>query len=151
MFKKKHEHEEANVNIASIIDCFTVIITYLLSAASLVSISALEAGLITNSNDPVDPNQKPKENIELSVRNSGTVDLYFKDISGKVDHLIFNSENATDIAQKVSEIKISHPDLKYISLFSEDKVQYEFLTKVVSTQKNILPVVFVGGSSFGNL
>ncbi len=151
MFKKKHEHEEANVNIASIIDCFTVIITYLLSAASLVSISALEAGLITNSNDPVDPNQKPKENIELSVRNSGTVDLYFKDISGKVDHLSFNSENATDIAQKVNEIKSSHPDLKYISLFSEDKVQYEFLTKVVSTQKNILPVVFVGGSSFGNL
>jgi biopolymer transport protein ExbD len=151
VFKKKHEHEEANVNIASIIDCFTVIITYLLSAASLVSISALEAGLITNSNDPVDPNQKPKENIELSVRNSGTVDLYFKDISGKVDHLSFNSENATDIAQKVNEIKSSHPDLKYISLFSEDKVQYEFLTKVVSTQKNILPVVFVGGSSFGNL
>lgn len=151
MFKKKHEHEEANVNIASIIDCFTVIITYLLSAASLVSISALEAGLITNSNDPVDPNVKPKENIELSVRNAGTVDLYFKDIAGKVDHLIFKSEDVTEIAKKVNDIKASHPDLKYISLFSEDKVQYDFLTKVVSTQKNILPVVFVGGSSFGNL
>ncbi len=151
MFKKKHEHEEANVNIASIIDCFTVIITYLLSAASLVSISALEAGLITNSNDPIDPNQKPKENIELSVRNTGTIDLYFKDIAGKVDHLTFKNEDSSEIAKKVSEFKATHPELKYISLYSEDKVQYDLLTKVVSTQKNLLPVVFVGGSSFGNL
>jgi biopolymer transport protein ExbD len=152
VFKKKnHEHEEANVNIASIIDCFTVIITYLLSAASLVSISALEAGLISQSNDPIDPNQKPKETIELSVRNTGVIDLFFRNAEGNTQRLSFKAEESGEISSKVTEYKKQYPELKYISLFSEDKVQYEFLTKVVSTQKNILPVVFVGGSSFGNL
>jgi biopolymer transport protein ExbD len=151
VFKKKQELPEANINIASIIDCFTVIITYLLSAASLVSITALEAGLISNSGTPDASSAPPAEVIELSVRNSGKIDLYFKNEGGTVDHRTFEQNDIDQVRTNVTEIKNGHPNLKYISLYSEDKVEYQFLAKVISTQKNVLPVVFVGGSSFGTL
>ena len=135
--------QDAQVNIASIIDCFTVLITYILAAASFLSLGALDAGIAGT-----DSGQKA---LSTEVAVVSSVHLHMVNENQFQMKMVVNgqkSESAvvfTDIPEKVMTFKNANPTLKTITLSSEDQVNYQDLVKVISVlKKQQLSVVFSG-------
>jgi biopolymer transport protein ExbD len=140
-------HQDAAINIASIIDCFTVLITYVLAAASFISLGAIDAGIagapaldapagIVSPAVPVLPTS-----LHLNIAENAAVEMK-SEVGGQKGNVTV--DEAT-IVQKVNDFKTQHPELKSITLSAVDTVPYERMVKLVGGLKeNHLPIIFSG-------
>jgi biopolymer transport protein ExbD len=141
-------HQDAPINIASIIDCFTVLITYVLAAASFISLGAIDAGIagapaadappaiVAPAVTPVLPTS-----LHLNIAENALIEMK-SDIAGqKANETVAD----TAIIQHVTDFKTQHPDLKSITLSAADSVPYERMVKLIgSLKENHLPIIFSG-------
>src|SRR4051812_11950923 len=63
---KGHQSQDFELNITSIIDTFTVLITFMLASASFLSIGLLDAG-ITAGGESASTEKPPSVNVEISL------------------------------------------------------------------------------------
>jgi biopolymer transport protein ExbD len=137
--------QDAPVNIASIIDCFTVLITYILAAASFMSLGALEVGVATNSGaDSALVSTAPIVSLHLHLTQDNQ--LQVKSVVGEqTDSSTVSFEN---LLAKVTDFKTQHPTMKAITISAEDSIPYANLVKVVANVRSLnVPVVFAGKSN----
>src|SRR5579859_5677791 len=67
--KRRLEREQdIDLNIASVIDCFTVLITYLLVSASFISISAMDIDIVGAGDAP--QTEPPPISIAVEMQNN---------------------------------------------------------------------------------
>src|SRR4051794_19879171 len=143
---KESKSEDFELNIASIIDCFTVLITYLLVSASFISLGVIDVSVATPG--PVDTAQQEDPSVSLTIEvaqdKSLQVNLSGKEkktvsIPSKNDSWDFEGLEAT-----IRPIKDKWTDLKVAVIAAQPSVEYDQVVKVVSTARKVVPTVFLG-------
>lgn len=144
--KKGAGSPDFDLNIAPIIDCFTVLITFMLASASFLSIGILDAG--AGSSAPAEnASQKPliavqvelqsgfAMQVKLTGKASSVIPLPGKD--GKWDH--------ESLVKELTKIKAEWPQTDSVTLSAVNDVQYKHLMGTLENVRKIFPGVLLGG------
>lgn len=133
--------QDVDLNITPIIDCFTVLITFLLASASFLSIGFFEASTagVAGESTPTEPEIEavlkvnPNRTAELKVKGKAnyTVSFNFTDPAG-LNKLDDELKRIQDSKYKVNQVLLS----------AEDSVDYKSISEVMDhIAKSQLPVV----------
>ena len=132
--------QEVELNITPIIDCFTVLITFMLASASFITIGFLEAATPGNSDaPPITPETEayfklgPNHQIEVKVK--GKLSLNTK--------ITFSTEAKNeDLKSMMSKLREPSIHLNQILLTAQDTVPYSDVAEVMDQLSQAdLPVV----------
>ncbi len=148
-------NQDFDLNIAPIIDCFTVLITYLLVSASFLTLNILDIGVAANGESPppevntVIPD--PPVMFALEIAAGGVITLK---ISGGPKHLeqsfpiAGGPGGAWDVSSalaKVSQSMTLYPKVQEISVTADPTVRYKDIIKVLDPMKKVMPKVYLAG------
>ena len=137
--------QDVELNIASIVDCFTVLITYLLAASSFITIGGLEAGLA--SSGVADTEQTARTPLFLAMEMTDTRTIRLKSSGAETQVFEFPAEqgkwNLQAAIQEMKNLKERNPGLESLTLLPENGVQYQDIIAAISATKKALPIFFV--------
>ena len=137
-FGSSSNNQEVDVNITPIIDCFTVLITFMLASASFLSIGILDAGVPGIASDskeappPYELNVRLKKDSSYDVKLSGKAskNTHFKDLEGTT--------------REIASIKKSYPLVTAITLSADDDVTYKSVVESMDKIRKEIPDVLLG-------
>ena len=133
--------QEVDLNITPIIDCFTVLITFLLASASFLSIGFFEAYTPGSSADP--SQAEPDTEVVLKIKPNHTAE--FKVKGKKNETLTFTLSDATSmkkLEQELLSLKTPEIKLNQILVSADDTVNYQELTDLLGhINRTNLPVI----------
>ncbi len=133
--------QDVELNITPIIDCFTVLITFMLASASFISIGFFEANTPGNTPDP--QAKEPDTEAVLRVKGNHTAELKVK---GKQNFTLSFSLNTkegfTQIDEEFSKLKKSDALIGSVLMSAEDEVDYKSVAEVMDhLNQTELPIV----------
>jgi biopolymer transport protein ExbD len=147
---------DVELNLAPIVDCFTVLIAYLLVSMSFISLSIFDAGLTASGPPPeaeVQPAVPPDVPLNFSVELSATNRLEMKLTGGKQNinqvidlEAVKNEVDLDGMKNKIGELLTSFPDLKEANISADPTVRYKSIVKIIEAVKTKLPKVFLASS-----
>lgn len=135
------------LNLAPIIDCLVVLITFTMISASFLSISVFDAGFA----GPIDPNDKtppPPVNITVELRAAGDFDVK---VSGQI-HMskripMANGErDYLGLSNELKSLKARWPKVTGVSVEADDLVPYKNIVRAMDSAKESFPEVALGGT-----
>ena len=145
----KGSEQDFELNLASIIDCFTVLITYLLVSASFITLGTLDITVATPSDlaQPQDP--QPADvavtirlaaggalKIEISGRENRSIDLPARQ-AGEID--------LEGLDTRLNQLHSQYPALDGAQVAADDSIRYRQLVQVVERSRAVLPKVALTG------
>lgn len=142
------EGQDFELNLAPIIDCFTVLITYMLVSASFITLDMLDVSVATTSDAPAE--QQPQEPpMALSIELTQKFDLNVKLSGKKVDTLTFASKTDKEfdnerLIDALRKIKKKWSNITDVSVKAEPGVQYKYLVRLIENVKTEMPKVTLG-------
>lgn len=145
---------DVELNLAPIIDCFTVLITYLLVTASFISLAAVEVGVsATGTAAPPassEPQGPPPMVMTLEVKDGGTIDIKVRggEKNAEFTFPVAAANGGRDYDQllaKLNDVAGRWPDLKEASVSADPSVQYKEIVKVIRKIQETMPKVFISG------
>jgi biopolymer transport protein ExbD len=145
--RKRHPGEQDfELNLASIIDCFTVLITYLLISASFISLGVLDVSVTSAAPSTETPPLTPP--LDLNVLISATGVIQIKVTGPKTEsRSIAGKEGQLDLAslmEYVKSLKTEWPALDTVTLAADDGVEYHEVVKTVESMRRQLASVVFG-------
>ena len=139
--------QDFDLNIAPIIDCFTVLIAYLLISASFVSMGFFDVGVSTTS-EVTTPTQplEPQEfmSVELGPANALVLHLRGPETSSITVPAKSGTRDYDALLSAVSSAKSRWPNLTDASVTADSRVQYREVIRAIEALKKQMPKVFVG-------
>lgn len=134
--------QEVELNITPIIDCFTVLITFLLASASFLSIGFFDVYTPGNSADTSNPTP-PDVEVILRVANNQSVEMKLKGKKSGTFHFAVNEPKELEkLTKEIDNIKDEKLTLNQILISADNEVPYANIAKVMdSLQKSEIPVV----------
>jgi len=131
--------QDVELNLASIIDCFTVLITFLLASSSFLSLGILDAG-VASGGVGVEKEPTPPIQVELKIL-SGTE--YSLKVQGKthIDRKIAN----TAVSNELKALKSQFPAVDALVLSAQDDINYDQVIKSMNEIRKTYPAVMLGG------
>src|SRR4051812_1375720 len=144
MRKRPETEQDFDLNIASVIDCFTVLITYLLVSASFISISALDID-ITGAGDA--PQTEPPP-VSIAVQLENNRSLVIKVTGAEKNEWLVEPKDGTwdtdSLNAKLVALKEKWPAVSSALVGADDALEYREVVKVVETAKKTLPSITLG-------
>jgi biopolymer transport protein ExbD len=136
---------DVDINLAPIIDCFTVLIIFLLTSATFLSIGLLNtaAALPSGASDA----KPPAISIEIALNTKNEAKVI---VTGKLktDHLISAHGTGLDgaeIKRYVEGLQQQYPDTKGLVISADDEVPYSQVIKTFDLVKDKFPSTLLGG------
>lgn len=144
--------QEVELNLAPIIDCFTVLITYLLISASFISLGVLEVGVAASGSGEaaaatgeVPPtlivHMKAGQVLDLKLT-GGAKNLNDVRTAGPVNGKDWNTAL---LLQWVARTKTEHPSIGDITIQVDPAVNYSGIVQLIEALKQQIPKVYLGG------
>jgi biopolymer transport protein ExbD len=148
---------DVDLNIAPIVDCFTVLIAYLLVSMSFISLGIFEAGVAASGPPPPDTQEQPltppEVPLSFAVTLNGLNQVELKLTGGKenLNQVItiepkVNQADTELLEVKVGELVKAHPDLKEANIAADPVVRYKAIIRIIEAVKKKLPKVFLASS-----
>lgn len=140
------QSQDFELNLASVIDCFTVLITFMLASASFLSIGILDAGIAAAG--AVATNTPPPAiniTVEIGKENGLTVKTVGKSTTTNELKAKAGTYDYDTLTSTLSTIKAKFPDVSAVTLVAGDLVPYNDVVKAMEVTKQTLPVVVLGG------
>jgi len=147
-------NQEVELNLAPIIDCFTVLITYLLVTASFLTITAVDVSIsATNASDTTPPpvtDEKPlfctmdltdKGEVIINVSGGNLTQDYHVTVAPKEGN--WDPEALTAMLEKIHG---RFDKLTDVSLSAASAVKYDDLVKIINEAKKTLPKIYISGA-----
>lgn len=133
--------QEVDLNITPIIDCFTVLITFLLASASFLSIGFFE--VYTPGTSASAETSEPDVEMILKVSSNQMVEMKLKGKRTGTSSFAVNDPLALEKLEKeIDKIREQKLTLNQILITAENDVPYQNLAKVMDRlQKSSIPVV----------
>ena len=139
--------QDFELNLASIIDCFTVLITFLLATASFLSIGIFDAGVAaagatTSSAEP------PPINVAIELKKDFSIEVKVQGKENKTYTIAHTQAGAWDypaLTAQLDDMKKRWPQLAATTLQAEDLVEYKEIVKTMEVTKKSLSAVLLGG------
>ena len=137
--------QDADINLAPIIDCMVVIVAFLLASSSFIAIGLMDAGVAAGV--PA-PNAAPpsvvvtvelKSNQTIVVKADGKQNM--KSEIGSED----GKWNFSKLSEQLEGLKKSHSDLTGVTLVADETVNYEDVVQNMDTIRKTIPAVLLGG------
>jgi biopolymer transport protein ExbD len=147
MRREKREQKDADLNIVPIIDCFTVMIAFLLVSASFLSIGFFDAGVAASAAG-ADEKQTPASiEVHIQLKDQQIIELK---VSGKTRHQkliqpVDSEWNREELVSSLVTLKNSWPDLNVAFLDADDNVAYRDIIITMDQTRQVLPEVLLGG------
>ena len=146
-------NQDVDLNLAPIIDCFTVLITYLLITASFINLAAMDVGVsATGSAAPPDiPQGPPPMIMTMQLAEGGRATLNVSggtlkaDVTVTIEPLANGSWNLNEISGRLRQIQKKWPQIKDVSVSAEPNVKYKDIVNVINEAQRTMPKVFVSG------
>lgn len=154
-FGKKSEKGELDfeLNLASIIDCFTVLITYLLVSASFISLGVLDVTVAV----PSQPQEQARQieppklvvtialglNKDIEIRTEGAETKNYP-VPAKAGNWDFDTMNTY-----ITSMKERFPKLDSAMVTADDRVEYKEVVKTVESARGALPNIALGTDQIG--
>jgi biopolymer transport protein ExbD len=143
--------QDVELNLAPIIDCFTVLITYLLVTASFLSLAALDVGVSatgTSTPPPVADNTPPPMVMSLEAMANGDIKINVRGgVSGReYPYLVRGAAGERDenqLLSRLEEIKKKWPEITEASVSAEPTVVYKDIVKVIKKVQEAMPKVMI--------
>jgi biopolymer transport protein ExbD len=139
--KRASEYRDIELNIMPFIDVFSLLNTFLLFSAAFFSLGMFEVQLPFFSNSPETKETKPTRDLDVKVNVERekielTTSYTLPPTEEKTDNFSFGKEDLDQLHRKLVELRKANEDLKKLSLYCEDDVIYEDLTKVLDVVKS---------------
>lgn len=140
--------EDIELNLASIIDCFTVLITYLLVSASFIAMGAFDVNVLT-PRPAGETSKEPQLNLSLTLLATHELQIKLEN-PGHQDEIevkIPPTEKGLDkdvMLNQLVEIKKKWPDVENAVLSSSGSIEYSELVRVIEATKKLIPAVSLG-------
>ena len=130
--------QDFELNLAPIIDCFTVLIAFLLATASFLSIGFLEAGAAAQraGSGVV---QEPRSILRVRLIGHGEAAEF--ELSGKKLRL-----PVAELESRSQEWKNAHPNLETATLEADDAVEYRAVVEAMEKLRAAIPTIQLSGS-----
>lgn len=152
MVSSESGSQEVELNLAPIIDCFTVLITYLLVTASFLTLTALEVSVSANS-DSADPqNLPPLPPLTMTIDVHGTYELTLKVNGGDLPEpyeakipALSGHWNSPMLEQTLDSIKTRWPNLKEASITAAGTITYREIVNLINDVQKTLSKVYLAG------
>ena len=143
---KQNREQEVHLNIVPIIDCFTVLITFLIISSAYLSVGILDAG-ISASGEPEEASDPPE--IQLTVKLQENHGFHVQ-IRGKRSSAweIGAQDSEWDheaLNARLSQIKEEFPSTKGMTLEADNSVEYQELIYTMNQVEEVIPQVILGG------
>ena len=139
--------QDFDLNLAPIIDCFTVLIAFMLASASYLAIGVFESAVANNAAAP-NTNQPPAS-IRIDVDLTMEKEIVLKvDGKLKLQKKIPAVNGAYDLGSLVTEItslRGKFSDAKNMVLSAADDVEYNEIIAAMETLKKAMPSILLGG------
>ena len=142
------------LNLAPIIDCFTVLITFMLVSATYLSLTTLEASVAplqqavkedVPSNEPPPPGLGIKVSLELKQSGDTELKVTGEEIRTEVIQALPNGRNVKQTAAVLKELKDRWPRLEKVTLLAERNVEYRDVVQTLEAGKAVVPTIQLGG------
>lgn len=141
--------QDFELNLASIIDCFTVLITYLLVSASFITLGTLDVTVATPS-DQADAQDPPPADVAVTIRVAEGGSLRIE-VSGRENrHIDIPARQPGQIDvdtfdAQLQEIHARYPAVDGAQVAADDAIRYRQLVQVVERSRAVLPKVSLTG------
>lgn len=145
--------QDFDLNLAPIIDCFTVLITYLLVSASFISVAVLDVHVAALGEAPPNPKRElatPPPSLIVFLRASGNVEFRITDSKKEAPapftlSALNGKQNLADLKKKATSYRQQYKNLEEISLSAESEVSYKDVVAAIEQLKATGARVFLGG------
>ncbi len=139
--------QDFELNLASIIDCFTVLIVFMLASAAFVSIGILEAGVAAAGASAL-PGTPPPVQVMLELRKGGA---FAVKVSGKETRNLpiaaspGGTRDYASLETQLTSIKSRWPAAEATTVTADPDVEYQDIVKSMESARKSFPVVLLGG------
>lgn len=133
--------QEVDLNITPIIDCFTVLITFLLASASFLSIGFFEAYTPGASADP--NTAEPDTEVVLKIKANHIAEFKVKGKRNEtLSFTLTDPSSMKKLEQELQDLKSPQIKLNQILVSADDTVNYQEVTDLLGHINRVnLPVV----------
>ena len=143
---RRLEGQDFELNLASIIDCFTVLIAFMLASASFVSIGILDAGVAAASATQTG-GAPPSLQLTIALKSDHTAELQ---VTGKIKRMqsipaLGNEWDYATLSKQLGQLKAQVPDLQAVTLVADNTLPYREVIKSMELIRKTIPVVLLGG------
>ncbi len=143
-------NQDVELNLAPIIDCFTVLITYLLVTASFLSLAALDVGVSATGTaaPPPDNFAPPPMVLSLELQANGDIKMNVRGgESGKeypfVVAALQGQRDEQSLLARLNEIRQRWPTINEASVSAEPNVLYKDVVKAIRKIQEAMPKVLI--------
>jgi biopolymer transport protein ExbD len=141
------QEQDFELNLASIIDCFVVVIAYLLLSASFIAIGAFDVGISAQgAGSDVQPPKPPEVTVSVVLQNSHNTIVR---VSGKENRSyqvpgVAEAWDYEGLTRQVEAVKEKWRNLASVNVATEGDVEYQALVKGIESVRKAVPTVFIG-------
>jgi biopolymer transport protein ExbD len=142
--------QDVELNLAPIIDCFTVLIAFIMISASYATIGVMDAGVAAGS---ATESKEPPPPIEVKVE-IGANQMLKLIVSGKENRTVQipsvkkDKEQELDIAslsKHLGQVKEKWPKTGGVTLIADNAVPYKQVVVTMNSIRQVIPGVLLGG------
>jgi biopolymer transport protein ExbD len=139
--------QDFELNLASIIDCFTVLIAFMLASASFLSIGILDAGVAAAGAQAATSDKPPSVNltVELAKDHKMVLKLSGKSTSNTPIEAKSGAWNYEELGRSLASTKGRFSDLNAVTLTADNSIEYKDVVKAMEAIRKTIPVVLLGG------
>jgi biopolymer transport protein ExbD len=140
--------QDFDLNLAPIIDCFTVLITYLLVSASFLSLSIFDIGVAASGQGAAANPTTPPHAVIVRMTESRSIELR---VSGGAENLsltipiasVSADWNFVGVNTKLDQLKQKYSDINDVSLSAENHVTYKEVIRVIEALRKTNPKIYL--------
>jgi len=146
--------QEVELNLAPIIDCFTVLITYLLVTASFLTLTAMDVSVSANSDSkeappPIETKHPLVMTLDLTTTNEIVLKVSGGDLKKEIDLKLAPKANGAwdDDSLEKALLKITGrwSSLSEVSVSAAPTTKYKELVNLINVAQKTLPKVYISG------
>lgn len=138
--------QDFELNLAPIIDCFTVLIAFMLVSATFLAIGIFDAGIAAAGAKATNATPPPIQ-ISLHLKPDHSMSLQ---VTGKVSRTLpvapeQDSYGYAALANHLKELRRVFPTVGSLTLKADDGVEYKEVIKTMEHVRANVPLVLLGG------
>lgn len=149
------DSQEVELNLAPIIDCFTVLITYLLVTASFLTLAAVDVSISANNESIAAPPPTDDKRPLVMTLDLDSTNVIILKVSGgdlKADYEVKLPPKSSDgtwdgesLEKMLTKITGRWANLSEVSVSAAPSVKYKELVNIINVTQKTLPKVFISG------
>jgi biopolymer transport protein ExbD len=134
-----------DLNLAPIIDCFTVLITFLLISASALSLQVIEASVasVEVSTEPAAP--APGISVTVMTKIDGSYEVIVSGDENRSVPIPAASDALSRLEQSLVELQTKWKETKTITVSGEENVEYKDIVRVMEMGRKHFSTILMGG------